>query len=693
MALGNIGSAPYLSGPTGIDATSQLDPFVLEVRRRDSLEGLWQSVVLLATSSLSLALAIAYANRFELIVALVEDNRIDATIPFWLIAFAASMLAAIAALGVQLAQPAARPLVQALARFTSPLILSAFLPALFAWRIWIGHDLEQLFFAAALILATKKLVYFSLSTPTSTLSTTAIGRWLQSLAECGRQDAAFMRRALPTRVATWAVLLGIVWYAVFFSYHTIVHHRNGLTASFDLGLEENIVYNILHGNRPILKSSPLGGPAASHLGSHATWFAFLLAPLYALWQRAESLLIIQAILMGAAALPLYLLAKRFISTPLALLVAYTYLLFPGLHGAALYDFHYLPLGPFFLWFALYFTEKRRWALVTLFALISLSVREDVAVGLGFLGGLWMLSGRRPYAALAILFLGGGYFVVMKGIVMHRAFGGGDAFVHQYRLLIPEGDRGFSGVVKTILSNPAYTWSTLVERQKLVYFLQIMLPLAFFPLRRPIGIWACLPGLLFALFSTEYPPLLMISFQYTTYWSAQLFPTMVLNLHWMDQQVRSGVKSAAWKWSWIAAVTLGTLCMSHQYGALFQQNTVVGGFGRYHFGIQGEDLKRRKDLAAVLGPIPRHAKVVSSENIVPQIANRVDAYTLRIGVFDAEYIVFRCPNSGEEGRNIARALDSGSFGVVLESGEFVMAKRGYPTGKNATYIARVGGVNQ
>ena len=394
--------------------------------------------------------------------------------------------------------------------------------------------------------------------------------------------------------------------------------------------------------------------------------------------------------MGGAAIPLYLLAKRFVDTSLAVLVAYCYLFFPGLHGANLYDFHYLPLGPFFLWFVLYFTERKCWFLVILFAIISLSVREDVAVALGFLGGLWLLAGRRPLASLGLLVLGAGYFVVMKGIVMHRAFGGGDAFVHQYKLLIPAGDKGFSGVVKTILSNPLYTLSTMLERQKLVYFLQIMLPLAFFPMRRLIGLWACIPGLLFALLSTEYPPLLKISFQYTTYWSAQLFPVMVLTLHWMDERVRAGAATKAWKWSWLSAVFMATVTTSYQYGALMQHNTTEGGFGRYHFGIDMADLDRRHDLGVILRMIPRDAKVVAAENIVPQLSNRPDAYTLRIGAFDADYIVFHLPCSRDEGKHVARALERGTHGVVIQSGEFALAKRGHSTEKNEEYIARLGG---
>lgn len=649
-----------------------------------------QTQILVASSGLSVALAFYSIANYEYLSGWVRSNHSSNFEFAGVVAMLGAGIPFALAFLLWAGFPRTRRYLALAARGLSPLLLTAFFPALFCWRLWQGHDLEHLFFSGALVLATKALFDFALTSEVTALRERPLGRKILETWSSARELGAAMVRALPRTLGFWTVAIGVSVYVVFFSYHTIVHHRNVLTASFDLGLEENIIYNIVHNNRPILKSSPLGGPMASHLGSHATWFAYLLAVFYAPLQRTETLLVIQAILMGAAAIPLFLLAKRFVSTATSVAIAYLYLLYPGLHGAALYDFHYLPLGPFFLWYALYFAEKKRWAWVVVFALISLSVREDVAVSLGFLGGLWLLAGRRPRASLGLLLLGAGYFVVMKGIVMHRAYGGGDAFVHQYKLLIPEGDRGFSGVVKTILSNPTYTLSTLVERQKLVYLLQILLPLSFFPLRRLIGIWACVPGLLFALFSTEYPPLLMISFQYTTYWSAQLFPLMILNFHWMDQEVRTGARRSSWKWSWYAAILLGALAMTYQYGALLQQHTVIGGFGRYHFGVDSDDIKRRKDVGKLLDQIPRTAKVVASENVVPQIANRVDVYTLRISVFDADYIVFRCPNSGDEAEHVVRSLESGAFGVVMESGEYVLAKRGYLTEKNEMYIGRLGG---
>lgn len=655
---------------------------------------IWSTAILLTLELLSLLLCLWQLRSIDVLSIFVRNNEIGPGQVAWEgprilvrigLALGLILTIALATWGRKYVE-----LVHLWVRWGAPLLLAALVPPLFQWRIWVERDLVHVLYVLTVVVATKSLVHYALSAPTLRLERHPEYRRFAELGGRIHSGVHAMAAALPRQLALMVVLLGAAAYAAYFSYHTIVHHRNVLSASLDMGLEDNLVWNLLHRAKPLFKSSPLGGPTASHLGFHATWFSFVLAAFYALRPNAETLLIIQAVLLGGAAIPLFLLGRRYVGTWQSALIALCYLLYPGLHGSNLYDFHYLPLGPFFMWFVVFFIESRRWFLSVLFVILTLSIREDVAVGLGFLGGLMLLSGRRPKDGLLLLLAGGAYFVVMKGVIMHKAMGGSDAFVHQYRLLIPDGDRGFSGVIKTILSNPLYTLSTMMERQKLIYFLQIALPLAFLPLRRPIGLWAVVPGFLFTLLSTEYPPLLMISFQYTSYWIAQLFPASLLNLRWMDQRIREGVRTRAWKASWLSALVLATLATSYQYGAILQNEITNGGFGRYHFGTDASDLKRRAELRVLLDQLPPRAKVVASENIVPQVSNRPDAYTLRIAVFDAEYILFRLPAPGHERENVLEALENDSFGVVEQSGEFVLAKRGYSTEKNDPIIIRLGG---
>jgi hypothetical protein len=60
----------------------------------------------------------------------------------------------------------------------------------------------------------------------------------------------------------------------------------------------------------------------------------------------------------------------------------------------------------------------------------------------------------------------------------------------------------------------------------------------------------------------------------------------------------------------------------------------------------------------------------------------------MGIADADYLLFSVPPGGEERAKVMEVLPSGTFGVVAERGEFVLAKRGHPTDLNAGVLARM-----
>jgi hypothetical protein len=61
----------------------------------------------------------------------------------------------------------------------------------------------------------------------------------------------------------------------------------------------------------------------------------------------------------------------------------------------------------------------------------------------------------------------------------------------------------------------------------------------------------------------------------------------------------------------------------------------------------------------------------------------------MGIADADYLLFSVPAGGDERAKALEVLTPGTFGVVSERGQFVLAKRGYPTDLNRGVLARVG----
>ena len=574
-----------------------------------------------------------------------------------------------------------------LTRQLVPLALLGLWPFLFHWRIWFERELDFCLFVSGYGLLAYAAFFTSLR---ARAGSEACSAWL--MPPLARPVVHWLKRgitrtehALPLVI----VVLGALGYAAFFAYHTIAYHRSALTLAWDLAIENNILWNIVHGGS-FLKASPITGlpGSTSHFGYHATLFSYVIAPFYLLWARPEGLLLFQAIVVGAAAIPLYLFARRQIGNYAACLIAVAYLLYPPVHGANLYDFHYPPLGVFWLWLTLYLIDAGHYKAASISALFTLSVREDIAFDLAILGGFIALGTARVRAGLVLVVVAMVYFFAVKLVAMPHFTEGNDYYLEQWRALVPEGGHGSTSVLMTVLGNPIFTFRSLLEQQKLLYFLQLGAPFAFFVWRRPIGLYLSLPGFFFTLLTVNAPPLIQISFQYTAHWTAFLFVAVVANLKAVSQPgaAGDGLHSVR-RHAWLATIALMTLLTSYQFGALLQQNTVRGGFSQYKFGRTAADRERYQQLWSLLDQVPPQAKLAGSMFTLSQASNRPDAYYLRLGYFDAEYLLFELPPQRNEVRSLQEALQ-GEFGVIQREGPFVLARRGQGTEANEAILAEV-----
>ncbi len=397
-----------------------------------------RGLTLLAVEAYSVGLAAGLAVMQPLrMAAFVGDNTLAAE-PRALLLRVALCCAAIAVLyGCLLWRRRGADRLWDTARRLAPALLAAAVPPLFNWRIWGGRDLHFLALAGAVVLGLRGLVLVAQSSPPCGASRPP---WLRLPSGDWGGARTALRRPLVL------VCLGAVAYTLYFAYHTIVHHRIGLSTSFDLGIEDNLLWNIVHGG-PFFKSSPFSGTGASLFAYHAPWLAYALAPIYALHQSPETLLAIQAALVGAAAVPLFLWARAHLGDAPAALVSFCYLLSPAVHGPNLYDFHYPVLAPFFLWLTLWAVESRHRGIAGGAFVLCLATREDVAASVAVLGLYFLLSGRRVKAGAAISTVATAYFAITKFVAMPMArdlslWVGGP--VARRRALLLRGDRDDRG---------------------------------------------------------------------------------------------------------------------------------------------------------------------------------------------------------------------------------------------------------
>jgi uncharacterized membrane protein len=120
----------------------------------------------------------------------------------------------------------------------------------------------------------------------------------------------------------------------------------------------------------------------------------LLAPVYWLWSDPRALLIVQAVALAAASLPLALWARRELGSGAALALQVAYLGFWAVLAGNLFDFHDIALAAPALALALYGLVERRDGLLVLGSIAAALTREDMALTVAALGLVAAVLGRR-----------------------------------------------------------------------------------------------------------------------------------------------------------------------------------------------------------------------------------------------------------------------------------------------------------
>ncbi|MEO5767841.1 MAG: DUF2079 domain-containing protein [Polyangia bacterium] len=582
-----------------------------------------------------------------------------------------------AAVALLLGRGRAVPPVERAARMVAALIPACLLPALFNVRFSHQNQLTYLLVLGAFVLMFEPLLRSSLQV-------------LPTMNFWGRlQEEARSLRRLPwpsSRVFFFAlVCLASAGYATYVGYYTILnHHRLGTTA-FDLGIYDNLMYNALHG-RPFVSPVLFGPAGGNYLAGHAEFAMLLFVPFYAIHPGPETMLIIQAVVLGFAAVPLYLFASTRLSRPVAATVAIAYLMFAPLHGPNFYDFHWIPLAVFFHFWLYYAIANRKHWLTAAMVVVLFAIREDVAVGLAVLGMFLLFSGLRPRLGLVLGASSVIWFVIVRFVIMPLA--GSWYFQNLYSGLFAEGVSTFGSVIKTIATNPLYTFGTLGSEGKLTYVGHMFIPLALLPCRRVQLLPLAVAGIFFTILTTGYGPMAQISFQYTTHWIPYLFLASVLALMMISREPGGFISRRA------ALVTMAVAMLAHSYnfGALLQHEAFVGGFSRIEFQMSPEDHRRYRELKELLAMIPPSASVAATEQETAHVSTRKVVYPLRVPPGPVDYLLIGRSHVGELSRASLNAAlaNRDEYGLLAERGsELFLFKRGHVSAATTSARAMLG----
>ncbi|MCI4323778.1 MAG: DUF2079 domain-containing protein, partial [Thermoplasmata archaeon] len=343
-------------------------------------------------------------------------------------------------------------------------------------------------------------------------------------------------------------LLGLTAYIVVLSSYSIYRYFNGQADAWDLGIMQQSLYTFAFDGRLFYYTPELfvKNPSGSFWGIHFSLLIIPLSAYYRLFPSGISLLVLQSVIVAAAAIPLRRICAE-LGSPDGNWIAALYLLSPMTVLSAFYDFHleaFIPLGVFTLVLALL---RRNYLWVAVAAGTTLSIYEYgaffVAASVLFVAALhyralprlltdassWSRSTRQiVLAGAALVLLSAAYFV------------GAQYIIHSINPVTAQLNGSYTPEpisVGTLLPGLEFDWSS-----KLIFFAVPLLVLGLIPFFDPRGLVIALPFSFIALFGTaDYAE---FGYQYGFLILPGIILSLALGLIWLRRH-RLGLRIIPW----------------------------------------------------------------------------------------------------------------------------------------------------
>ncbi len=296
-----------------------------------------------------------------------------------------------------------------------------------------------------------------------------------------------MTTATKDRIATVSILLTAIIYAIFFCLISHFKYHNFEYTDFDLAIDSNGMWNILHGS---FHSSIHGIP---FFGNHMRLILVLLAPVYAIFRTPLFLLYLQSLALASAIPATYFFARKEIANRLVcVLLTLALAIYPPLINLNLYEFHPIAFVVPLLILAFLFYRQERFRLFLACLILALLCQENISlIAIGF--GLYAWADRRTFLCrwtLAPAIIGIVYFVTIILIVMPAL----NPNIIQFHNLYSASADSFPAAIADLASHPVSSIQRAFQPDKLAFIGTLTAPLAFLSFLAPGNIVPVLPVL-------------------------------------------------------------------------------------------------------------------------------------------------------------------------------------------------------
>lgn len=325
----------------------------------------------------------------------------------------------------------------------------------------------------------------------------------------------------------WSILLLLtIGYILLFSVFTVLKYQHFQYNALDLAILNQVFYNTSLGNFFGFTIHP-----HSYLGDHLELIILLLSPFYFILKSPITLLILQTIFIGLSAIPIFLLTKRVLAPRLALLMGFIFLANPFVQNMNLFEFHILPFALFFIFFAFYFFQTKKFFPFLIFFILGLLVREDVALFLVMFSVLSLLQKRSLKWMITPFVLSTSWFIAAFKLFPYFNQYQSYKFIYYYSWM----GSSIREMIFFIITHPL----DIIGRVFTVYHLFLVLALfsifIFIPLTRLRYLLFGLLPLLQILLASFAGGDLVLQTHYSTLLVATMFIALIYSLEFLLQQ--------------------------------------------------------------------------------------------------------------------------------------------------------------
>ena len=405
--------------------------------------------------------------------------------------------------------------------------------------------------------------------------------------------------------------------ACFIGGLTIVKYLNHKTPNFDFGIFSQMYHYMSETLIPYTTCER--DMLLSHFAVHFSPILYLGLPFYWLFPDPSTILAVQALAVALGVFPLYKLSKHFgLSNNKTLAIVIMYVLHPTVIANNFYYFHENCFLTLMLLWTFYFAEKGKTLPTFIFALLTMTVKEDAPVYILFFGLYLIFSNKSKIKGAILCVLSAVYFAVVTK--MMAVYGQG-IMTYRYENFIFEEGGSIYSVVLNIIKNPAYLFDQLLKTEKLEFLILMLVPMALLPfaIKKPSRIILLMPMVLINLM-TEYVYQYDIGFQYTYASVAFLFYLTVINVSELSpvtakKMLLCGVCASV---IFFASVNLQRIDNIKYYQQEKEQSQVI---------------------TESLATIPMDKSIKSTTFFIPALWNRDEVYEYDYSDEETDYVVF------------------------------------------------------